>query len=342
MDLFDLSVFWYCIIIIAIMCYAMLDGFDLGVGILHLFVKEDYERRVFINAIGPLWDGNAVWLIIILGGLFAGFPYAYATLLSAFYTPVMFFIAGLILRTVAIEFRSKRPSVLWRKFWDFVFFFASLVIGFGAGILMGNFIHGIAINEEQVYMGDFWSFINPYTVLVGITAVACFTMHGALFLVMKTEGELHDKLRSWVNRTIIFFIICYAITTVATLIYQPHMAVRLQERPVLFLVAILSMLAIANIPREINKRRDGRAFLSSAVSIALLLALYGIGMFPVLLRSSINPELYSLTVHNSDASHMTLTVLAIIVLIGLPLVGIYGFITTRIFRGKVKIDHHSY
>jgi len=338
---FDLSIFWYCIIIISIMCYAMLDGFDIGVGILHIFAKDDYERRVFINAIGPLWDGNTVWLIIILGGLFAGFPYAYATLLSSFYTPVMIFIAGLILRTVAIEFRSKHASKVWRSSWDYIFFIASLTIGLGAGILMGNFIHGISIDGTQLYTGDFWDFFNPYTVLVAIMAVACFTMHGAIFLVMKTDGDLHEKLRTWVNPTIIFFIITYAITTVSTLIYQPHMIAVLKERPILFAVALLSMLAIANIPREIHKRNDGRAFLSSAASIALLLALYGIGMFPVLLRSSLNPE-FSLTVHNSDSSQTTLFILMIIVLIGLPLVAVYGFLTARVFRGKVKIDHHSY
>lgn len=342
MSLLDLSVFWYSIFIVCIIGYAALDGFDLGVGILHLFAKEDYERRVFINAIGPIWDGNAVWLIVTLGGLLAGFPYAYATLLSAFYTPIMFFLAGLILRAVAIEFRSKHTSTIWRKSWDILFFLASLTIAFGAGILIGNLIQGIAINESQIYTGGVFDFFTPYTILVGITAVACFTLHGALFLVMKTEREIHDKLRTWINPAMIFFIICYAITTMATLIYQPHMVKTIQETPYLFFVVLISLLAIANIPREISKKNDGRAFLSSAVSIAALIVLYGIGMFPTLVRSSLNPEGNSLTIHNSDASHMTLMILAIIVAIGVPLVILYGFIIARVFKGKVKIDHHSY
>lgn len=338
----DLGTMWYCVIVLCFVGYAMLDGFDLGVGILHIFTKEDHERRIFMNAIGPLWDGNAVWLIIIVGGLFAGFPYAYATLFSSFYTPMMIFIAGLIMRAVSIEFRSKKPSAFWRNSWDIVFFSASFIIAMGAGVLVGNLIQGIALDETQLYVGDFWDFFTPYTILVGCMVVACFTMHGALFLVMKTEGELHDKLRNWAKSTIILFIMFYFITTCATLIYQPHMIARIQERPALFLIALLSMLAVANIPRELNKGNDGRAFLSSCASIASILGLYGIGMFPTLARSSIDTAMNSLTVDNSDSSPMTLTILLIIVAIGVPLVILYGFIVARVFRGKVKLDPHSY
>lgn len=336
-----LSMLWYSVFIVAIIGYAALDGFDLGVGILHPFVKNDYEKRVFINSIGPVWDGNAVWLIIILGSLLAGFPYAYATLLSAYYTPVMFFIAGLILRAVAIEFRSKHKSKKWRASWDGLFSLASFVIAFGAGIFIGNLIEGIALDDQQVYKGDFFDFFTPYSLLVGITTVACFAMHGCIFLIMKTERELHDKLRGWVKRLIIFFIISYAITTFATLIWQPHMLTKIQQKPYLFIFVLLSLLAIANIPREIHKGNDGRAFLSSGASIAFLIVLYGIGMFPTIVRSSLN-ESYSLTVFNSDSSELTLAILLCIVAVGVPLVILYGFIIARVFRGKVKIDEHSY
>lgn len=338
----DFHTWWFVVVLLCIVGYTVLDGFDLGVGILHIFVKEDYERRVFMNAIGPVWDGNAVWLVIIVGGLFAGFPGTYATIMSSFYIPITVFIAGLILRTVAIEFRSKNEARGWRRLWDFVFFSASLVIAFGAGLLLGNMIQGIPLDENQDFVGTLGHMLTPYTILLGITGIACFMMHGVLYLVMKTEGELHDKIRSWVNRCIIFFIVCYYITTMATLIYQPHMIARLQQRPYLFIFALISMLAIANIPRLVSKAKDGLAFLFSCFSIAALMILYGIGIYPTLMRSSINPEQNSLTIYNSGSSPMTFKVLLIIVAIGVPLVIVYGFVVYRTFRGRVKIDRHSY
>ena len=158
---------------------------------------------------------------------------------------------------------------------------------------------------------------------------------------MKTDRELHEKLRTWVKPLIITFIILYAVTTFATLIWQSHMLTKIKDKPYLFICVLLSLLAIANIPREIHKGNDGRAFLSSAASIAFLIVLYGIGMFPTLVRSSIN-DANSLTIFNSDSSSMTLTILLCIVAVGIPLVILYGFIIAKVFRGKVKIDDHSY
>jgi cytochrome d ubiquinol oxidase subunit II len=338
----EFHTWWFCVIVLVIIGYTVLDGFDLGVGILHIFTKEDSERRVFMNAIGPVWDGNAVWLVIVVGGLFAGFPGAYATIMSSFYIPITVFIAGLILRAVAIEFRSKQESTAWRKLWDTVFFLASLVIALGAGLLLGNLIQGIPLDENHDFVGSLLHMLTPYALLVGVTAASCFTMHGVLFLVMKTEGALHKKVRSWVNPCIIIFFICYYLTTMATLIYQPHMVARLQDRPYLFIFALLSMLAIANIPRLVSKAKDGLAFFFSCISIASLLVLYGIGMYPVVMRSSINPAENSLTVFNSASSDPTYKILLIIVAIGIPLVLTYCFIVYRTFRGRVKIDRHSY
>lgn len=338
----DFHTWWFAVVLLAIVGYAVLDGFDLGVGMLHLLVKEDYERRVFINAIGPVWDGNAVWLVIVVGALFAGFPGAYATFMSSFYIPVMVFIAGLILRAVSIEFRSKVESPFWRKSWDTVFFAASFVIAFGVGILLGNMVQGIPLDNEHYFTGSLIHILTPYALLLGVTAVACFTMHGVLYLVMKTEGELHDKVKRWVSPCIIFFIVCYYVTTMATLIYQPHMIGRLQDRPELFIFAIISMLAIANIPRLVSRGSDGLAFLFSCISIGALMILYGIGIYPVLLRSSYLPEQNSITVFNAGSSNLTFKILLIIVAIGVPLVIGYGFIVYRTFRGRVKLDKHSY
>lgn len=338
----SLEIFWYVIVIVSIVCYAMLDGFDLGAGALHLFTKSDQERRIFLNAIGPVWDGNEVWLVVIIGALLAGFPQAYATLFSAFYTPLIILIFALIFRAVAIEFRSKLPQVWWRNLWDFCFFSGSVVIAIAIGMVLGNLVTGLPLDQHKDMQAGVLHFFQPYPFLVGILTLSLFMMHGAIFLFMKTEGELHEKLRTWINPIIIFFLICYATVTMVTLIYQPHMADRLRERPYLFIVALMNMLAIANIPREVKNQNDGFAFISSCVSIACLLVLFGIGTYPVLIRSSINPAEFSLTVSNAAASEATLIVLAIIVAIGIPLVLCYGFIVYRIFRGKVKLDKMSY
>lgn len=338
-----LEIFWYVVIIACATFYAILDGFDLGVGALHLCARTDEERRVFLNAIGPVWDGNEVWLVVLIGGLFAGFPYAYATLLSSFYVPVTLFITALIFRAVAIEFRSKRPEKLWRSSWDVSFFLASLLIAFAMGIALGNMIHGIPLNNSHDYVGGtFWTFIHPYSVLTGFLVLTAFTMHGAIYLVMKTEGALQAHFKQWVNPAIIFFILTFVITTVATLIYQPHMVERLRDRPYLFLISLINLFAIANIPREITRNHPGHAFLSSCVSIATMLALFAVGTFPTIIRSSLNPQEASLTIANSAATEGTLKVLSIIVIIGVPLVLAYGYYVYRVFRGKVELDHMSY
>lgn len=225
--------------------------------------------------------------------------------------------------------------------WDVAFSIASILIAFLAGVALGNIVTGVPIGPDKEYMGSFWSMINPYTILVGITTVALFMMHGAIYGVMKTEGELHDKLRGWVNNTIIFFVICYVTMTMATLIYYPHMIARFKDSPALFILAILNMLAIANIPREILKGKDFFAFLSSSASIAALLALFALGVFPNLVYASNNPA-NSLNIYNAASSQATLKIMLIIALIGIPFVLAYTISIYWIFRGKVKLTNMSY
>ena len=338
---FDLNTIWFLLIGALLSGYAILDGFDLGVGMLHLFVKEDEERRTMINSIGPVWDGNEVWLVTGGGALFAAFPHVYATVFSGFYDAFILLLFMLIFRAVAIEFRSKQTMLWWRKMWDIAFSVASFLIALLMGVALANIITGIPIGPDKEFTGTFLSLINPYTVLVGVTTVALFMMHGAIYSVMKTDGDLQKKLRGWVNNTIIFFVICYATVTMTTLIYYPHMVENFRAVPVLFIVALLNMLAIANIPREISKKREFRAFISSAASIAALLLLFAIGIFPNIVYSNPNPE-YSLTLYNAASSEKTLTIMLIIALIGIPFVFAYTITIYWIFRGKVKIDEMSY
>lgn len=334
---------WYTVIMLCIMFYAMLDGFDLGVGTLHLFTRKDAERRIFLNAIGPVWDGNEVWLIVLIGGLFAGFPYAYATIFSVFYTPLIIFIFALILRAVAIEFRSKVKHDTWKNTWDILFFLGSLLISFAVGGALGNLIQGIPLDANHDYRGaPFLPFMTPYALLIGVFVLALFTMHGAIYLAMKTEGELQEKLKRWSISAIVFFIIVYVVTTMVTLIYQPHMSEILRDRPYLFVIALANILMIANIPHQVRKGNEGWAFICSCANIGLLVLLFALGSYPNIVRSTINPEVNSLNIDNSVASPKTLTVLLSIVAIGIPLVLGYGYFLYRVFRGKVKIDPHSY
>lgn len=338
----DLQFGWFTVFVLLLIGYAILDGFDLGVGMLHLFARRDNERRLMLNSIGPVWDGNEVWFVTAGGALFAGFPDIYATMLSAFYTPVMILLSGLIFRAVAIEFRSKQPMAWWRWTWDVVFFLGSFLISFFLGVTIGNLIRGIGLDSHKEFTGTLEAILHPYALLVGLLTVSLFAMHGSIYILMKTEGEFHDKMRGWTNPCIIFFILMYAITTMATLIYMPHMIQAFHDRPIFFLIAILNILAVANIPREIARGRDVRAFISSGLNIICLLALYAIGTYPIVIRALNDPEMLSLTIYNSSSSAKTLEILFLIAFIGIPLVISYTIAVYYIFRGKVKLDPHSY
>jgi len=337
----DLPTTWFVLIGVLFTGYAMLDGFDLGIGALHLFTKTDEERRLMLNSIGPVWDGNEVWLVTGGGALFAAFPEVYATVFSGFYLAFVLLLVALIFRAVAIEFRSKQPMSWWRQMWDVGFAAGSVLSSFLLGVTMGNIAWGVPLDERHEFMGTFLGLLHPYALLLGVTTVALFMMHGAIYALMKTEGSLHDKLRGWINHTIIFFIICYAITTMATLLYVPHMAARVRANPWLFSVALLNMLAIANIPREIHHGREGQAFVSSCVAMIALMALFGLEMYPNLVLS--NPETaHSLTIHNAASSPKTLAIMLTIALIGVPIVLAYTISIYWIFRGKVKLTNVSY
>lgn len=338
---FDLNTTWFVLVGVLLSGYAILDGFDLGVGALHLLVKKDMDRRILINSIGPVWDGNEVWLVTGGGALFAAFPDVYATVFSGFYSAFMLLLAVLIFRAVAIEFRSKRESKKWRSSWDTAFSVSSIFISFLMGVALANIITGVPVGSDKEIMVGFFDLLSPYTIIVGITTVALFMMHGAIYLVMKTEGELQNQIKSRVNNTIIFFVISYITVTMATLIYFPHMIDPFKAHPELFGFALLNMLAIANIPREIHNGREFRAFLSSCASIAALLSLFAIGLYPNIVLSTIDPS-YSLTAFNAASSQKTLSIMFTMALIGIPFVLAYTISIYWIFRGKVKITPMSY
>ena len=294
-----------------------------------------------INSIGPVWDGNEVWLVTGGGAIFAAFPESYATLASGFYLAVILLLFSLIFRAVAIEFRSKQPYAWWRQTWDVLFSVASILVAFLLGVVVGNLIWGIPLGADKEFHGTFFGLLHPYALLCGIMVVSVCMMHGSIYVVMKTEGKFHEKARLWVKNCIIFFGICYVTLTMATMLYVPHMVERLKEYPVLFLVPMVQMLTIANIPRSISKGWDFYAFFSSCGAIFLFMFLFGLGIFPNMVLSNPYPQ-YSLNIYNAASSVNTLRNMLVIALIGMPLVLAYTISIYWIFRGKVKLNEHSY
>lgn len=337
-----MQILWYIIVGLAIVFYVVLDGFDLGVGSLQIFAGSDKNKRIFLNSIGPFWDGNEVWLVIIAGGLFVGFPDVYAALFSGFYALFMFMLLGVIIRTCAIEFRSKMQGIFWRLSWDTLFWLSSLMITFGAGILLGNLLKGVPLNANRELYLSFKALFTPYPVLVGIMAIFLFMMHGNHFLLMKTEGDLQRRLHRWVPWTTGLFTLLFIIVTVVTWGSFPYMVEPFFKYPVFFLVPFVLFCFLIAMNFASYRKMHGVAFTCSMITISLLFLLYAIGTFPNLVISSISPELNNLTLYNSSASEITLGVALVIAAIGVPLVLAYGWILYYVFRGKTKVHEHSY
>lgn len=337
----DLHQLWFVILGVLLTGYAVLDGFDLGVGILHLAVAKGDERRFVLNAIGPLWDGNEVWLVTFGGALFAAFPNAYAAAFSSFYLPFMLLLFCLVFRAVSIEFRSKRPSARWRSAWDGIFFLSSLTASVLYGVAVGNSMQGIPLGADGEFVGSLPDLLRPYPLLVGAFTAAIFAMHGAIYLYLKTEGALQERLKHWMWRCFGVFLALYMLTTIVTLVSIPHATSRFQADPWAWGVVVLSVLAIANIPRAIYLGRPFYAFLSSGATIASLTTLFGWGLFPNLVSSSLDPA-WSLDIYNAASSQGTLRIMLGIALLGMPFVLSYTAIVYWVFRGKVKLGSFSY
>lgn len=337
----DLNQTWFILLGALLTGYAVLDGFDLGVGILHLAVAKGDERRLVLNAIGPLWDGNEVWLVTFGGALFAAFPNAYAAAFSSFYLPFMLLMFCLVFRAVSIEFRSKRPSTRWRSAWDGIFSLSSLTASVLYGVAVGNSLQGIPIGADGEFLGSLPDLLRPYPLLVGAFTAAVFAMHGAIYLYLKTEGALQRRLKLWMWRCFGVFLALYMLTTIVTLVSIPHATARFQSDPWAWGVVVVSVLAIANIPRAIYLERPFYAFLSSGASIASLTTLFGWGLYPNLVSSSLDPA-WSLDIYDAASSHGTLRIMLGIALLGMPFVLSYTAIVYWVFRGKVKLGSFSY
>lgn len=343
MDPEILNLVWFIVLAFFLAGYAVLDGFDFGVGMLHPFIaRTDHERRLSLNSIGPIWDGNEVWLIVYGGALFAAFPEAYATVFSGFYVAFMLALLGLILRAVSLEFRGKVHSPAWRAIWDWGFFASSLLATLIFGVAVGNGMLGVPLDSRGLYTGGFLDLLGVYPILVGLFTISMFVMHGLLFLHLKTpEGEMHQRIRqsAWYGWTVFF--VLYILTTAYTLLAVPRALANFEHYPWGAAIVVLTVLAILSIARSIRAERPGQAFASSCVTIVGFVALFSLALYPNLVTSDPDPA-NSLTIFNAASSPHTLGIMTLIGVIGTPLVLAYTLAVYWAFRGKVQLDDHSY
>lgn len=338
----DLNTIWFVLVGVLLTGYAVLDGFDLGTGPLLLFTKKDHDRRILLNAIGPIWNGNEVWLVTGGGALFAAFPNVYATVFSGFYDAFMLLLFALIFRAAAIEFRSQLPGKRWRAAWDLAFAASSVTSALLIGITIGNLIRGIPLDVKHEFQGNILTLLNPYALLVGVTSVALMTMHGNLYLILKTEGELQEQLIRWSKRTIPAFLICFVTLNLVTIFTCPHLKAVLQDRAfILGGIVLFALLVTFNIPREVRKKNEGRAFISSCLSIITMMILFGATIYPDLVIS-VPEAANSLNIHNGASTRKSLNFMFWIAMAGAPFVMVYTVTIYYVFRGKVKLTDESY
>ncbi len=336
----DLQTVWFVLIAVLFAGYAVLDGFDFGVGALHLFAKKEEERRVLLNAIGPFWDGNEVWLVVGGGALFAAFPEVYATLFSGFYLAFMLLLFSLILRAVAIEFRSKENAAAWRSLWDVVFSASSILASLIWGVAAANLVQGIPLRADREFHGSFLSLFHPFSLLAGVSTVALFMLHAAAYLTLKSEGELRDRAKRWGRRALVFFLTAFVLTFAVAFLTVPNIRLAADRVPLLWSFLILFILTVWRLSGAV-RQGGGRAFLLSGLTIVCLVAAAACGLFPNLILSEPYPQ-YSLSVYNASSSPKTLGIMLVIAAVALPLVLVYTVFVHRVFRGKVRLDPSSY
>src|SRR3990172_36180 len=341
----NLNAVWFFLILGLISGYAILDGFDLGVGVLHLFARDNSERRININAIGPVWDGNEVWLLVAGGSLFAVFPMAYAAILSGFYLLWILLLTSLIYRAFSLEFRNKVSSAGWQRLWDWSFGLGSLLASLLFGIMLGNILQGVSIDQDGIFTGHFLSQFNLYSILTGLLSLTVFILHGGIYMTLKTEGLLLERMQRAVSMAWFILIILFPTAVISTYYASPFLFRGLFRgllgAPFPGIVAIIFFAAILCIPVALWFKRYALSFLASSVMIACGILLTGLGLFPRLIPSGIDPA-YSLTIYNAAAGPRTLTAMLVIALISLPLVISYTIYIHRVFRGKVGSSEESH
>ncbi|MBI5623306.1 MAG: cytochrome d ubiquinol oxidase subunit II [Elusimicrobia bacterium] len=337
----DLQTFWFCVLGLLLAGYAVLDGYDLGVGLLYPLAKDDTERRVLMNSIAPLWDGNEVWLVAFGASLFAAFPDVYAAVFSGFYIPFMLLLLALIMRASSMEFRGKHPSETWRRFWDRSLFASSLGASVLYGVAAGNMIAGVPVDSERYLVCGFFDLLGPFPLLTGLLTTCLFAMHGACYLCLKTEGPLHHRIHAWRGKALLAFLALFLTVLVMMLSQDASAASHLRERPFVGTFAAVGVLLTASTFLAARAGHHTRALASSSLIVLLCVGVFCGSLYPDLAPSSLD-QAWSLDIWNSSSSPGTLRIMAVVALLGLPLAGAYSAFMHLVFRGKVKLDETSY
>ncbi|MEU7000473.1 cytochrome d ubiquinol oxidase subunit II [Nonomuraea sp. NPDC046570] len=318
---------WFVAIAVLWVGYFVLEGFDFGVGVLlPVLAKDNVERRVMINTIGPVWDGNEVWLVTAGAATFAAFPEWYATLFSGFYLPLLLILLALIVRGVAFEYRAKRDSATWRANWDKCIVIGSFVPALLWGVAFGNIVRGVELDQRHEYVGTFGDLLNPYALLGGLTTLTLFTTHGAIFLALKTTGDIRHRANVLALRAGVVA----AVLTVGFLVWTQFHG----GTPVTAVVAGVAALAFVAALVAVRVDRDGWAFAMSAVAIGVGVSSLFAVLYPDVMPSTIDPA-YSLTVDNASATPKTLGIMSWVAVVFLPLVLLYQGWTYWVFRRRI-------
>lgn len=342
---------WFCIVAVMVAMYVVLDGFDLGAGIVHLNVaRTENERRAVLKSIGPVWDGNEVWLLAGGGALYFAFPVLYASSFSGFYLPLMIVLWLLILRGAAVEFRSHIDNNVWKPFWDAVFCLASALLAIFFGAALGNVVRGVPLNAQGEFFLPLWTNFVPgpepgildwYTILIGVFAFLTLAQHGALWVAYKTENGVRERARALASPAWYGVAAMTLIATIASFRLQPKLAQSFSEMPLGYVFPALALAGLGGIWHFHRRERELEAFLSSAIYIIGMLTSVVFGVFPWVLPAVSNPQ-FSLTIHNASAPAYGLRIGLLWFIPGILLAAGYFFFLYRKFAGKVRLDEGHY
>lgn len=328
----DLNSLWFGLVAVLFIGFFVLEGFDFGVGILLPFLgKDDLSRRKMINTIGPFWDGNEVWLLTAGGAIFAAFPEWYATMFSGFYLALLLILLALIARGVAFEFRSKDQHPRWRSLWDWCIFFGSLFPALLFGVAFANLVRGVPIDASMNYVGNFGDLLSWYTLLGGLASLIIFTLHGAIYLILKTDAELLQSSRKAARRIWPVAVFTLFLFFVGTYLETDAIEQFGVDPGLVPIGAAITILAVGPLLRA---RREGWAFVMNFLSIMLSVATIFLVLYPRVMVSSIDPA-FSLTIYNASSTDYTLRIMSIVALIFVPIVLAYQAWSYWVFRERV-------
>ena len=331
-----LQTIWFILVAVLLAGYVILDGFDLGVGIWYLFGGEK-DRQAMLASIGPVWDGNEVWLLTGGGALFAAFPHVYATVFSGFYLAMMLLVFALMFRGVAVEFRNKVASPTWRKFWDVAFAAGSSLTALLLGVALGNILRGLPLDAGRNFTGSFFSLLNPYSLLVGLAGFSIIATHGALYLAIKTPEPLRLRATAWARRAVAMEWVLVGAAAVATALLDKRLLGNYSAAPVLWAIPAAGVAVMTFLALACHRGQAGRAFVLSSVAIVVLWVLAGVALYPDLVPAS-NGHALSLNIANASSSARTLTIMLVFALVGMPIVIGYQVWLYWTFRRPVDND----